>query len=884
VLGKFLLGILSVTLVMPALLFSRPQKAEALVSLAQCFAAKGVATGTALAKVAPGLVTSVSVVNPSQTQVTAEGAAGTDWASCFMKSMTKIIAKTLLHTFTQSIVNWINTGFEGSPSFITNPEGFLSDVADQTIGKVIQDISPLLCAPFKLNIKFALGLNIGLRTKETVTCRLSDVIENVQGAYDSFVSGTVGSGNLSRWVHIAGTQSNNPYGAYIGATSVMSASITTATGQQIKLLDWGKGFKSWRSCEKWGPNVKDAQGRVTRNGPCIKEGPIKTPGSVIESQTTGALATTFRELELANEIDEVVGALINQLLTKVMTAGGGLLGASKGSITSGGRSATDALATDPTKVVANANAKTPPGIDCRLRYYPATKETFTGSGFYVPNDANDSAGVGRQVWTDRLGNETQAELDLMNDDEKNGLYKKARNKNLAFAPIMRPANQTWEAYFAQIKAGCNNEWNSLIDDAAARGRGVYSADTDGVSGATKPPPPTTQTVSGNIAANKKAYQSSIYNGGCYRGWDALQTSPGPQHAVDGNKVGALDSGIALTSCGSNDWWMVDLATEDMLYAQSSGIGPIIIDEIREIKIYGATSPYFGWFSLYGATAPFKVYVTTTDPRSTENPNYLSTIDQFESNPATVVYKGSHYLDSAGNFNDRLVPSITLPAGTKGRYVVIMKDYTKIYGSYDKMLGIAEVEVIGKQTRGDSSGGSPTVVPFSFAASPAQQTFRKPADWAPGTQFIWGPLFFTPNQQRGGITFRARYFAKCSPETAAANCIDGYKREPETLTNWLNSLNLLYRIDGESKRKDMIDERGEYTADADVPDGANAIFFVKDLSLLNTRPIEITLEGSQRCESVSCSGVPFRLVIDALTDAGTQKATSVGSVKADFTVQ
>ena len=373
---------MAVTLVMPALLCSRPEKAEALVSLVQCFTAKGIAAGTALAKAAPGLVMSVSVSNTSQNVETASSAAGTNWASCFMKSMTKIIAKTLLHTFTQSIVNWINTGFEGSPSFITNPEGFLSDVADQTIGKVIQDISPFLCAPFRLNIKFALGLNIGLRTREEVTCLLSDVITNVQGAYDSFVSGTVGSGNLSRWVHIAGTQSNNPYGAYIGATSIMSASITTATGQRIKLLDWGKGFKSWRSCEKWGPDVKDAQGRVTRKGPCIKEGPIKTPGTIIESQTTGALATTFRELELASEIDEVVGALINQLLVKAMTGVGGLLGASKGSVTDSGQSATAALLTNPMQAVTRIDAKTPPGIDCRLRYYPLLKKRLPAGCMY----------------------------------------------------------------------------------------------------------------------------------------------------------------------------------------------------------------------------------------------------------------------------------------------------------------------------------------------------------------------------------------------------------------------------------------------------------------------------------------------------------------------
>src|SRR3989338_6585104 len=181
--------------------------------------------------------------------------------------------------------------------------------------------------------------------------------------------------------HIAGTPQNNPYGAYIATTNRLSASIVTAQGQQIKLLDWGKGFRSWRSCEKWGPH-------------------IKTPGSIIQDQTSGALGTTFRELELANEIDEIVGALINQLLVKAITGVGGLLGASKGSITSGGQSAADELATNPERALAIANVAPPEGINCSLRYYPAMKETTTGSEIYVPDDTLDT------VYTNNLGVET----------------------------------------------------------------------------------------------------------------------------------------------------------------------------------------------------------------------------------------------------------------------------------------------------------------------------------------------------------------------------------------------------------------------------------------------------------------------------------------------
>src|SRR4051812_20672750 len=36
------------------------------------------------------------------------------------------VAKSALSTLTTDVVNWINTGFSGSPSFVTNPLGFAS--------------------------------------------------------------------------------------------------------------------------------------------------------------------------------------------------------------------------------------------------------------------------------------------------------------------------------------------------------------------------------------------------------------------------------------------------------------------------------------------------------------------------------------------------------------------------------------------------------------------------------------------------------------------------------------------------------------------------------------------------------------------------------------
>ena len=54
---------------------------------------------------------------------------------------------------------------------------------------------------------------------------------------------------------------------------------------------------------------------------CAKWGPIKTPGSVVETQINNALPSGMRQLELADEINEAVGAVVSALVTKVLTAG-----------------------------------------------------------------------------------------------------------------------------------------------------------------------------------------------------------------------------------------------------------------------------------------------------------------------------------------------------------------------------------------------------------------------------------------------------------------------------------------------------------------------------------------------------------------------------------
>ena len=92
------------------------------------------------------------------------------------------VANAILNQLTASVINWINTGFKGSPSFMTNPEGFFLDAADQVTGQFIAETGILsqLCSPFSINIRANLAIASAQATRNNYTCTLKTVVANAK--------------------------------------------------------------------------------------------------------------------------------------------------------------------------------------------------------------------------------------------------------------------------------------------------------------------------------------------------------------------------------------------------------------------------------------------------------------------------------------------------------------------------------------------------------------------------------------------------------------------------------------------------------------------------------------------------------------------------------
>ncbi|MBA3733110.1 hypothetical protein H0W91_01905 [Patescibacteria group bacterium] len=273
----------------------------------------------------------------------------------------KAVAQKMVEKLTAETVNWINSGFQGNPAYVTDPGQFFLDSADNIASHVLSgtDLNKL-CSPFKAQVRLALVKNY-LSDNENYSCSLSTIKNN----YDQFTR-DFSAGGWQGWLEVTQNDQNNPYGSYLEAKQSLSIKIGTEQQNKQKQLEQGNGFLSFEKCSAAGvitqKDIDDNErlieiGNLKREnnalagkkaGDCVKGAKtVETPGSVIAGQLDKALPAGLQGLVNAHEIQDLIGALIGQLMNKAI---GGLRGLSSPS-TSAGKSYTDQLRDNPQRQV-----------------------------------------------------------------------------------------------------------------------------------------------------------------------------------------------------------------------------------------------------------------------------------------------------------------------------------------------------------------------------------------------------------------------------------------------------------------------------------------------------------------------------------------------------
>lgn len=287
-----------------------------------------------------------------------------------------VIAKTAISSMTRSLVNWINSGFEGSPAFVTDLRENLLTLSDAVAIGFIDELTTEAVEGLVLNSPYQDEIATAIRTGYYLSTGGSFYVQNpfTLNQYSSnpaaFISGDFSQGGLSAW-HAAWTNpQNNPYGAYQLAARELDRKLAMAGGQRLTELDWGDGFLSYRGgCPSPTvlPSALAESGAVVslnQADRCVGQR-VKTPGSVIAAQLNETLPKGMEGLITADEIDEVIGALFQQLVNQVVGQTG-LIGVSAPA-SGGGRPFLD-RATDPNLQQGTPNA-IDPDVQFRLSAY-----------------------------------------------------------------------------------------------------------------------------------------------------------------------------------------------------------------------------------------------------------------------------------------------------------------------------------------------------------------------------------------------------------------------------------------------------------------------------------------------------------------------------------
>ncbi len=252
------------------------------------------------------------------------------------------LVNIILQQMIRDTTRWVNSGFQGSPAFVSNLEGFMTNIADQYAGQLIWGSGlSMLCSPFKLNIQLALDMQYRQgRGSYKAQCTLTGALNNL----DNFLAGNFISGNWDDWYDVTLRPENNPYGAMLQAQAGLSLGISNGQGKNLSMLNFGGGFLTKEECTGTG-------GREVCK--------TVTPGSVIEGQLNSSLAGSQRRIEIADELNELIGALFSQLVSKALGGVRGLLGLTSSSGSSGG-DYFDAMAAERTPTSYGGSESTNP--------------------------------------------------------------------------------------------------------------------------------------------------------------------------------------------------------------------------------------------------------------------------------------------------------------------------------------------------------------------------------------------------------------------------------------------------------------------------------------------------------------------------------------------
>lgn len=219
-----------------------------------------------------------------------------------------------LQQVTNKTINWVNTGFGGNPLYVRDAQSFLSSIENDQVRSFLQTSNILNQGSTNQLQQSVSGSILSMLTGRKLP-------QNTSGSTDPFISDFSQGGWTSFFKLIDPV--NNPISQVLTQSQSLQNQINqNQTMVQQELLQ-GKGFLSQKKCVEYASGATAGIGAsINPDGSpvCLKYETV-TPGSVIAEQLSSITNSPVRQLEQADEINEVLGAYFDQMISSLFSYG-----------------------------------------------------------------------------------------------------------------------------------------------------------------------------------------------------------------------------------------------------------------------------------------------------------------------------------------------------------------------------------------------------------------------------------------------------------------------------------------------------------------------------------------------------------------------------------
>jgi hypothetical protein len=249
------------------------------------------------------------------------------------------VAQETLDQLSNSTLSWVQSGFTqfgqtggGENSFIGDIDGFLRNVGEQSFNRFLQDVTrdggsfSEVCESFSGDVLETVARNYyeendsptgiefdpdNLPSRGEIAASGCEIAGG-DGSLQEFINGNFEEGGWQAFYKTVDNPNASPVGAYLEQNEQLRQRIEQARSTNLRELQNNEGWVSSISCPNSG-GINNSTGKCQDGSEPV----VQTPGSVVSDMVNETVGSGQRQLELADEVNEVVAALIDQLVSKI---------------------------------------------------------------------------------------------------------------------------------------------------------------------------------------------------------------------------------------------------------------------------------------------------------------------------------------------------------------------------------------------------------------------------------------------------------------------------------------------------------------------------------------------------------------------------------------